>query len=175
MQRKQQAEERLTRLANEGYWSSEAGVHSLRVGLKLALCSSDLGMSKEELKRVGELHDVGKTCIDQQILYTDRELTIQERSYITREHSIRGYYLLKGESRLIRTAARQHHFVDANGELWLQVLHLVDIEDACSNKRCYKEPMSAEKVFQIIEREGSKMPAAFAIWEKHWLQFLSLN
>ena len=165
----------LKTIARHGFWKAEAGEHSIRVARKLRIFSSDLGITERELFAAGLLHDVGKASLQKEILYKPGDLTDEERLYV-RTHALRGYYLLKGESQLVRDAARLHHDVDASGELYIQILHLVDIEDALSHKRCYKPALPVKFVQMVLAEEAKKMSAeAQQIFWTRFPQIIALN
>ena len=159
----------------DSFWSSEAGIHSERVAQKLASCDKDLGMSYQVLYEAGKMHDVGKFRLNYQILYKEGRLTDAERAHVN-QHSAFGYEMLSAFSATTRAAALHHHDVDANEALYIQVLHLVDIEDALCNKRCYKAAMPWEKAERILREEAEKMsPAAQRIFWTHIQTFRAMD
>lgn len=166
---------RLKTIARQNFWRTEAGEHSIRVARKLKIFSAELDIEGQELFAAGLFHDIGKANIDQKVLYKAVPLTKAEFAYIS-THALRGYYLLKGESNFVRQAALHHHDVGADGELYIQILHLVDIEDALSHKRCYKPALPVERVQMILKEEAKKMSAeARQIFWARFPQIIALN
>ena len=172
MKRKNQLEKILSRT---DFWNSETGSHSKRVADKLALCSSDLRMDKELLHKAGLLHDVGKTQVDQAVLYKPGRLTYTEKAVVAK-HTQKGKILLKSENQQIRRAASQHHSVSKKQGLWLQVLHLIDIEDAVRNNRVYRAAMPEEKAQKVLTEECARMnERAVRIFWRHYQEFTAMN
>ena len=150
------------------FFRTEGGVHSLRCGEKLALCSDDLGVEMWLLEKAGCLHDVGKSLVDQKILYKKGRLTDEEAAEVAK-HSGYGYQLLAGAEPLVREAALGHHAVTKEGPLWLQVFHLIDIEDACGNDRCYRPAMAEKELQETMVKACDKMSreAASIFWRNY--------
>lgn len=156
---------------------SETRMHMERVAKKLALCAKELHMPETLLHKCGFWHDLGKGALDPDILYKQGRPTPEEKEHIGL-HARFGFEAIKGagmESE-VQEAALHHHDADETSPLFIQVLHLIDIEDALSAPRCYKAAMPLEKVVSILEEEYSHLSEeAVAIFKGHLHQFLSMN
>lgn len=132
------------------------------------------------------LHDLGKVLIPVEILNKNGKLN-EEEIKVMHRHSELSYELLKN-SNLDKTTLnliRNHHqnakrsgypFVDNsfNADLNLQILSMADKYSALTEKRAYKEPMSAKQALTIIYqdvKDGKLHPFVF----KALVNYASLN
>lgn len=119
------------------------------------------------------LHDIGKVHISDVVLNKPGKLTSEEFE-IMKTHAIIGREFLKqakkqiGESEYLNIAidmAGYHHKwwngqgypEKAKGEdipLCARIMAIADVFDALSSKRCYREAMPLEKVYNIIREES---------------------
>jgi len=125
----------------------------------------DESMKKEMLKQCGVgaiLHDIGKVFVPQDILNKNGPLTPVEWEVIKR-HPLSGLaMLLDTEIPVFVKKAVLHHHEDFNGggypmclegkniHVLARVLRIVDVFDAMTSRRPYKEAMSPAKVAQIM-------------------------
>ncbi len=135
--------------------------------------------SKVDAKAIDDasyLHDLGKVLIPADILNKPGRLDDKETK-IMHTHSELSYELLKksGIDDKTLNLIRNHHqnakrtgypFVDKNfnADLNLQILSVADKYSALTEKRTYKEPMSAKQALTIIYqdvKEGKLHPFVF--------------
>jgi HD-GYP domain-containing protein (c-di-GMP phosphodiesterase class II) len=129
------------------------------------------GCEYDELKSFGLMglfHDVGKLRIPDSILKAPRRLTSDEFDLI-KTHPNHGYNILvqsKVEKR-VRLGALQHHErcdgsgypknLDASDLLpESRILAIIDVYEALTNWRPYKEPVSSLDALRIIKEDVEK-------------------
>jgi putative two-component system response regulator len=116
----------------------------------------------------GYLHDVGKVGIPDRILFKPGALTAEEWE-IMRTHPVRGETICKPLSsfRHVLPLIRSHHErLDGTGypdglagdsfPLLARVIQTVDIYDALTNPRPYKEPCTRIRALEILEEETAR-------------------
>lgn len=153
--------------------SAETGNHVRRVGEISALLGRKLGLPEDEvvnLSLAASLHDLGKIAIDEAILNKPGKLTFEEFE-VMKTHSILGYEILNKSNRsLLKSAAiiaKEHHEnFDGSGYPSMlkgnnintisRIVALVDVFDALSNKRVYKEAWTKEEIGEFILSEKGK-------------------
>lgn len=139
--------------------------HSLKVSEYSKIISSYMGMSRNasnEIAKAAALHDIGKLCVPEKILFKKERLTEEEFEEIKR-HVIYGYKLLNSEDKFLKMAAlvaKEHHeHIDGTGYMGLKeneislpakVVAVADVFDALVSKRSYKESWSFEETFAYI-------------------------
>jgi response regulator RpfG family c-di-GMP phosphodiesterase len=153
--------------------SRETGNHVRRVveyaaalGRLLGLPQSDL----EVLPLATAMHDVGKIGIPDAILHKPGSLDEAERS-IMESHAMRGQELLQGQNGEIMRAAAiiagQHHERwDGTGyparrkeketHVFARIACLVDVFDALTTQRCYKDAWSLEQALDYIRQQRGR-------------------
>ncbi len=159
---------RLSRAAE--YRDEDTGSHLQRISQYAAIIARqiDLGENKvEELIYATPMHDVGKIGIPDAILLKPGRLDNDEWAII-KQHPVIGYQILKdSDSELIKlasTIALTHHekwdgsgypngLAGENIPLVGRITAIIDVFDALTSKRPYKEPFSIEKALCII-KEG---------------------
>jgi putative two-component system response regulator len=138
--------------------------YGVTVGRELGLSEDDLGA----LAKGGYLHDVGKVGIPDSILLKPSQLTRDEWA-IMQQHPVIGDRLC-GELRSLRRVrpiVRHHHErLDGSGypdglrgdaiSLLAQILSVVDVFDALTTVRPYKQALSAAEAFQVLHDEASR-------------------
>jgi putative two-component system response regulator len=147
---------------------NETGAHVRRIGLFAAEMARLLGWPPEEvetLRTAAPMHDLGKVGIPDAILQKPGPLT-DEEWVVMRTHTTTGARILKGSKvHFIQMAARIaacHHEkwnglgypAGLKGEeipVEARITGLVDVYDALSHKRHYKDAWPEEKVVQILQ------------------------
>lgn len=123
----------------------------------------------ESICKSAPLHDIGKVAISDTILCKPGRLTAEEFE-IMKTHTTEGGRILsetltgiEGENYLVlaKDMAMYHHekwngtgypcgLAGEDIPLCARIMAVADVFDALISRRCYKEPMSFEKAFQII-------------------------
>jgi len=135
--------------------------HSFRVGEMAAFLARQMGLNKSDIIKIhiaGQLHDIGKIGISDQILLKKGKLTNEEWQAM-KNHSKIGADILKESSTLMGIAemVEQHHERwDGKGypnnlrsdEITLggRILALCDALDAMASARTYKLSLSWETI-----------------------------
>ena len=159
---------RLSRAAE--YKDDDTGAHVLRLGEYASAVARAMNMSKEDannLLHATPLHDIGKIGIPDRILTKPGKLDAEEW-VVMKTHSEMGAKILEGSDaeviQLGEVIAMTHHEKwDGTGypkglrggaiPLESRIVALVDVFDALTTKRPYKDPFPIEKALGII-REG---------------------
>ena len=127
----------------------------------------------ENLYRAAPMHDIGKIAVPDVVLQKPGKLTDEEFEVI-KTHTLKGGNIIKETfghleneeyTQMAYEVARYHH-EKWNGKgypeglkkkeipLSARIMAIADVFDAISEKRCYREAMSMDKCFEIIE-DGS--------------------
>jgi len=134
----------------------------------------------KDIVRAAPMHDLGKISIDTSILCKKGKLT-DEQYGIMKTHAAKSGEIVK----IILEGVEEQHFVDVafnvarhHHERWdgkgypdglmgekipleARIMAVADVYDALVSKRCYKEPMSFEEAFKIMnENMGSQFDPA---------------
>lgn len=144
-------------------------VHSVNVSLICNVLADWLHMKKEDkelLTVAALLHDIGKTSIPKEVLSKTEKLTDAEFELI-RQHPVLGYNLVKDADldQRIKLAILQHHErCDGTGYPYgcksdemadfSKIISLVDVYDAMTSNRVYREGICPFIVIEILEKEG---------------------
>jgi putative two-component system response regulator len=133
------------------------------LGRELALDNTDLAA----LERGGYLHDVGKIAVPDSVLFKGGKLDAQEYRVI-REHPVVGDALCAGLRSLqaVRPVHSHHERLDGSGypdglknaavPLLAQIVSIVDVFDALTMERPYREARPREEAFDVLSTEASK-------------------
>ena len=143
-------------MAASEFRDNETGEHIRRLGLYAAEMVRGLGWSIEEQERIrlaAAMHDIGKIGIRDNILLKPGRLESEE--WLTmKTHTVIGHELLQGSGipllDMAARIARSHHerwdgsgYPDGlSGEsipIEARIISIVDVYDALTHKRCYKE------------------------------------
>lgn len=153
--------------------SKESGNHIYRVAEMTAVMAKAFGYSDEETARIkaaAPLHDVGKVAIPDAVLHKPGKLDGEEWD-VMKTHVDVGYDMLKGSKRKIleyaSIIAHEHHERwDGEGypekiagediHILGRIVSLVDVFDALTSKRCYKEAWPLDKALDLIKSESGK-------------------
>ncbi|HPQ40087.1 MAG TPA: DUF3369 domain-containing protein [bacterium] len=172
----------------------EMGNHVRRVSEYAMLLASKCGLDPKDaeiLKFASPMHDIGKIGIPDDILKKPGRLTFDEFEVMKRHTSI-GYNILKGSEREILKAgaiiALQHHERwDGQGyphglkgeEIHIlgRITRLVDVFDALSNKRVYKDAWPVNQIIRYLQDESGKQfdPALVQLFIMHIDEFLAIK
>lgn len=140
--------------------------HCVNASVLSTIFARGLGMRRETLRSIGMgglFHDLGKTMLPQQILNAPRRLNDKEME-VMRRHPQLGYdYLVdhKTTNKDILDIVIQHHeqycgqgyphkIPGAQISLPGRIAAVVDVFDALSSRRVYKEPMPLSKALGIL-------------------------
>lgn len=164
----------------------ETGAHIDRVAQYARIIARDLAAPHgfddafiEKLFLFAPLHDVGKIAIPDSILLKPGKLTPQEFD-VMKTHTVRGRQLvddliaefglegMEGVATLRNIMMYHHEALNGSGyPLGLQyseipiearITAVADVFDALTSKRPYKEPMSNEQAFEILDQmAGTKL------------------
>lgn len=159
----------LTQVKKQDKYTAE---HSLRVGILSIAFGRFIGLKNDDLEIIGlcgMLHDIGKTKIPDDILNKPSRLTRIEYE-IMKQHSVYGKELLdekQGVNKLIKDAAHFHHErIDGKGypeqlsaaylHQFVRMVSIVDVYDAITSSRQYKEGSPAFDALKILYAERDK-------------------
>lgn len=154
--------------------------HCQRVADYACMIAARAGIQDRDLVwfRMGAfLHDVGKTEVPGEILNKPGRLTDEEREIIE-QHTVIGDDILSSIEFPwdVRTMVRSHHERwDGRGypdrlaaehiPLTARILHIADVFDALTTTRSYRQPLTAEQAFQLMQDDhGSFDPHLFNIF-----------
>jgi putative two-component system response regulator len=137
-------------------------MYGTRLGRSLGLDDRDLSA----LERGGFLHDIGKIAVPDRVLLKGGKLDPSE-SKLMREHPIVGDALCAGLRSLnhVRPIVRHHHErLDGSGypdglrrvPLLAQIVGVVDVFDALTTERPYRQPLSRDDAFEVLTDEALK-------------------
>ncbi|ANQ53439.1 phosphohydrolase [Thermosipho affectus] len=144
--------------------------HSNNVAKISRLIGEKMGLSEnilEQLEYSAILHDVGKIGIPDSILLKQGNLTDEEYKII-QSHTIIGAEILSKirytNKDIISGALEHHERLDGSGypcgkkdiSLFGRIIAIVDVYDALTAKRPYKEPWPKEKVISILKKDSEK-------------------
>ena len=145
------------------------GRHSHRVGVLASCVAARMGLDPAEIELIriaGELHDLGKLAIPEDILCKAGPLTDSERQTLARHPEI-GYRMLRGLGAEVIAEWVLHHHERWDGEgypdklageeipLGARILHVCDAYDALTSKRVYRDEVSsAEATHELVRCVG---------------------
>ena len=152
------------------YKDEDTGDHIVRMSRYSALIAEKLGLPSKEVQDIlyaAPMHDVGKIGIPDSILMKPGKLTDEEFG-VMKTHSIIGANILaysKAEVlKLAEQIAISHHekwngkgypqgLAGDNIPLAARIVGLVDVFDALTSKRPYKDPFPVEVALDIIKKD----------------------
>ena len=152
------------------YKDEDTSTHIKRVSNYAAAVASGLGLNNgfiENLRSAAPMHDIGKIGIPDRILLKPGKLDPVEWE-IMKQHTVIGGNILHGADdgflRMGEIIALTHHekwdgsgypkgLEKENIPMEGRIVAVVDVFDALTSRRPYKEPFSLEKSFDII-KEG---------------------
>jgi response regulator RpfG family c-di-GMP phosphodiesterase len=151
----------------------ETGSHIKRISemmYQFAICKRYSYSEAELIKLASTMHDLGKIAIPDKILKKPGKLTHEEFEII-KTHTNHGYRILKNpELPVIKMAAEialnHHEKFDGSGypggkqgldiPLNARMMAIVDVFDAMTHKRVYKDAMSMEETISYINSQRGK-------------------
>ena len=155
--------------------------HSLNVGIMAALMGNWLGWDEElrrELVVAGLLHDIGKLCIDKNLMNKSGRLTPDEFAIIKR-HTEYGAKILQeaGETRpeVVGGVSQHHERNDGSGyplglrgeniSVFGRILSFLDIYDAMASNRAYASKKSPFEAFAVMgdDMKEGRLDPEFAV------------
>ena len=144
------------------------GKHCQRLAVASVMLGEALGLPSQDLTalyRGGYLHDIGKICIPDAILFKRGPLTSEEWD-VMRSHPVRGEEICRPMRSLapVLPIIRSHHERwDGSGypdglagegiPLLARILQVADIYDALTSERPYKQALAPEEAFAVMEEE----------------------
>lgn len=151
--------------------------HSVRVAELLKKFSLYLGYSKEdseELYLAGLFHDIGKLAIPVEILCKTARLTAEEME-LMKAHTTKAEKFLKNYDlpKVVGEIAEGHHlsfhgkgypFAEVKGYAipeYVRMATIVDVYEALTAKRPYKEGMSTEEALSIMDNSKNFDPELY--------------
>lgn len=162
--------------------------HCERLSLNAVKLGRRLSRPAEELvalRRAGIVHDIGKVAVPDAILLKPGRLTDEEMAII-REHPVVGEQICMSLKtfQLVLPIIRHHHERrDGSGypdglsgdqiPVSARIMQVVDVFDALTTERPYKDAMSAEEALRIMNEEVEKGwwdPAVFAEFRRMILE-----
>jgi putative nucleotidyltransferase with HDIG domain len=146
---------------------SDTSAHNYRVTIYAVKLAEAVGLGKEEIRNLiagAFLHDVGKIGISDNILLKPGKLT-EEEFAVMKTHVSRGGEILRRSDWLqtARDVVEFHHEkFDGSGYLRglkgetipinARIFAIIDVFDALTSKRPYKEPLSFEEAMEILQK-----------------------
>jgi response regulator RpfG family c-di-GMP phosphodiesterase len=169
------------------YRDIESNEHMLRVSLYSKVLATHSNMKRDDVRIIeiaSQFHDAGKIGIPDHILNKNGKFTPEESS-VMKNHPVIGYNILNDpEDKILQMSARisleHHERWDGGGypkgikgnEISLEgrIVGLVDVFDALTSKRVYKEAwsLSCSKAY-ILENSGTIFdPELVQIFDLHF-------
>lgn len=155
------------------YGTEGVVTHSLNTAVLAGAIAIENKFPKEAIEQMvvgGMLHDIGKLYIDPLVLNKKGRLNDKEYE-IMKTHAEEGYKKLcdnKGVSQRVRLMAFQHHENNdgtgypkrLRGDQILfeaRIIHIVDVYEAMTAKRCYKDSLLPGDVMEFVMGRYSTM------------------
>lgn len=140
--------------------------HSINVAVLSIILGKHIGLERNELQLLGLagiFHDVGKALIPEAILNKPGKLTRREMD-IMRTHPHKGHEILSQQKdipeEVVNAALEHHERYDGKGyprglrgediHLISRIVGVVDVYDALTSKRAYKDPLPPGKVLGMM-------------------------
>lgn len=172
----------------------ETGSHIRRIGRMSKLLADLAGCATGFSNLIGDaavLHDIGKLAIPDAILKKPGPLTPEEFD-IMKTHPVLGGQILAGTKdpflKMAHTVALHHHerwdgkgypngLVGEDCPLEARIVGVVDVYDALTERRVYKEPWPAEQVRNFFAEKSKNMfdPELVNLLLKHFSQFEAMR
>lgn len=147
--------------------------HSVNVCISSVVIGIGMELSRKELEQLALsalLHDIGKLVIDSEILEKPGKLTEEEYEEMKR-HAEYGYKLLKDNNDIASVTKmgiyEHHENEDGSGyprgltteriHAFAKIIHVADVFDALTAKRCYKEAMNPADAMEYLMAHSHQM------------------
>lgn len=143
--------------------------HSDRVAEYSEQIALEMGFSQKEsdmLKKVAQLHDIGKIGIDDRILNKAEKLTDGEWMTI-KDHPVTGEEILRPvflDKRLLNIVRLHHERYDGKGypvglkgddiDIFAQIVCVADSYDAMTSKRAYRDSMAKDAAIVELKKNS---------------------
>lgn len=155
------------------YKDTETGEHIQRTQEYSYLLAKAYGLSEEKsqtIKKATPMHDIGKIGVPDGILQKKGKLNESEWEYITK-HPKMGYDIIGNQNSTLLKVAKKialEHHEKWNGtgyprmlkgkqiSLEGRIVSIVDVFDALTSKRPYKDAWPLEKAFELIRDESGE-------------------
>ncbi|MCA9396231.1 MAG: HD domain-containing protein [Candidatus Omnitrophica bacterium] len=153
------------------YRDADTGAHIIRISDYGCELAKAIGLSEQEIENyrfASPMHDIGKIAIPDSILKKEGRLTESEFE-VMKTHAEIGSKMFSGSNSPIMIAAadicKSHHEKwDGSGypsgikgeqiPLFGRILAIVDVFDALSTKRCYKDAWSFDDAVDYIKKQS---------------------
>ncbi len=145
--------------------------HSQRVSDMSARLAGFMGLSQNEqqiIRHAGVLHDIGKRATDKKVLHKTGSLDKVEYNHV-KEHPVIGEKICSplNFAKPVLPIIRWHHehfngsgypdgLSGADIPLGARILSVVDVYDALTSARPYRQGLLTDKALEIINTEASK-------------------
>lgn len=166
-------------LSNIHYFDDSTYAHSLNVAMLANVLGKWLNLRDQDLRLLtaaGLLHDIGKILLPPEVIKKPGKLTDAEYNLI-KQHPYKGYQLLSQHNidpRIAQAALLHHEKCDGTGyplgvtgsqiSDLAKILTIVDIYEAMTANRCYREGLCPFEAIRAYEREGyQKYDAQFLV------------
>lgn len=140
--------------------------HSINVSILAVILGKHQGLDREALRWLGLaglFHDMGKARIPEAILNKPGKLTKDEFA-LMKTHPLEGYRLLMNQPgfdpEALRAVVEHHERIDGTGYprglsgdaigRFSRIISIVDVYDALTSRRVYKEPMAPAKALSLM-------------------------
>jgi len=152
---------------------SETGMHTLRVGHYSRCLAKAMGMNDKEAESLlysAPMHDVGKIGIPDSILLKPASLDDSEWKTMKQHTTIGEKILSRSNNKLLQQASiialNHHEKWDGSGyprslkgndiHLYGRIVAIVDVFDALTMERPYKNAWTVDKAIELINSESGK-------------------
>jgi putative two-component system response regulator len=138
--------------------------YGLELAGKLPLSNTDV----EAIQKGGRLHDIGKIALTESMINKPEKLTPEEFELV-KEHPLVGYKIchsLKSVRYALPVIRWHHEKLNGTGypdglkgdeiPIAVRIMAIVDVYDALTTKRSYKEAFPPLQAFHILEEEVAK-------------------
>ena len=145
--------------------------HVTNVAAYSMLLAEELGISDiADRRKIAEgamLHDIGKRFVPAEILCKPGKLTNEQRQ-VVQAHPTRGYLDLRKSAELsqnqLMMVYQHHERIDGSGypvrilgeeiDPWAKLLAVIDVFDALTSKRPYRNPMKITDALEMLQRSA---------------------